>query len=438
MAISIPHTPNLAALVVLLPLFSGASAYAEDSGRWRINGYGTLGFNVDNSPTTAFVRDLNQRPKDSLPDDGAWFSNDAWLRDSRLGLQIGYQFTPTLSAMTQLVWRDQITTTFSHYVDWAYLAYKPKPEADIRLGRLGYDVFLMSEQRHLGYGYPWARPPVEFYGWIPLYAVDGVDLAYTLAGNPERWRFKTQIGRSIGIGIPMDEEVYSLESDRLLTATLTRESGPWLIKAGYSHLNIRTEAKPLAPLHPALDAVGELGLPGVSAEAANYRRNMRFKDAEMAFRTLGISYDDKEWLVQAEAGTVTSSIEMNVNNDMAYAGLSRRLGDWTPYLMVGAIRPHVDVYTAAANWGEGLPPEVAEGLNGLQSAAITALNSSRIHQETLTLGLRWDFDSRAAVKWQWDTTHIHPNSYLLRPGFFIDRSQDMTVQSFTVNLDFMF
>ncbi|MEO5346578.1 MAG: hypothetical protein H7834_09405 [Magnetococcus sp. YQC-9] len=425
-------------LLLLFVWLFPASGLAMGFENLQINGFGTLGWIHDDNATSAFVRDLNQRPKDSLPEDRSWFPNDSWLRDSRLGLQANLRLSSDLSVMTQMVLRNQITHNPGYHLDWALLAWTPMPDLDLRFGRVGYDLFLVSEQRNMGYGYPWIRPPVEFYGWIPLYSLDGFDGSYAWRSNAATWRFKVQGGRSIGIGVPMDEDLYRMTLDQAITATLTYEEGRWLFKAGHSHLRVASEAKPLTPLFNALDGLAGMGLPSVEAQAADLRRNMTFDASRIRLSTVGLVYDDKDWLVQAELGTVSSSIEMNVNHDIAYAGVAKRWGDWTPYTLISAIRPHHRAQSISSNWGDGLPANLEAALNGLQQASILAINSSRIHQETMSLGVRYDLNPWAALKWQWDGTHVHPNGYLLRPGTLLDGSQPLTVQAFSVSLDFVF
>lgn len=429
--------------IVSLLFVSGAAFADTDNigfGRWYVMGYGTLGLNADDGhPKSAFMRDITQREQDSSTA-STLITDDAWKRDTRLGLQVVYQMTPTVSAVSQVVLRDQVSSKLTHFIDWTFLSFNPTPDVDVRIGRVGYDVFLMSEQRNLGYSYPWVRPPVEFYGWVPLYSVDGGDLAYNLTDRGTRWRFKIQGGKSPGLGVPIDrDDIFYVESDKIIAATVTREHGPWLLKVGYSYVNVSSDADPLESrlgLFSALDGVAQMDIPTVSADAQALRRNMTWKDSWMHYYTVGIVYDQKDWLMHAELGKVVSSIDMSMNSTMAYAALARRLGDWTPFVMVSGIRPSVGVHSASALWGDGLPDAVQGPLNALQAGANQALNSTRMNQETYGLGLRWDFNSRAALKWQWDATHVRANSYLLRPT--TDVSQDLHVNQLSVNLDFIF
>ncbi|MBF0420748.1 MAG: hypothetical protein HQL78_11365 [Magnetococcales bacterium] len=426
--------------ILLLLFFPGDGAADGNAGRWHVMGYGTLGLNADDGhPKASFIRDITQREQDSSTT-SSLITDDAWKRDTRLGLQVVFQVTPTVSVVSQGVLRDQVSSKLTHYIDWTFLAFNPVPEVDARIGRVGYDVFLMSEQRNLGYSYPWVRPPVEFYGWVPLYSVDGGDLAYNLTNQGSRWRFKIQGGSSPGLGVPIDrDDIFYVTSDKIFSATVTREQGPWQLKVGYSYVNVSSEADPLEfrlGLFTALDGVAAMDIPTISADARNLRRQMTWKDSRMNIYTIGMVYDQKDWMVQAELGKVVSSIDMSMNGTMAYAVVARRLGDWTPFVLVSGIRPGVGVHSASIPWGEGLPEGVQGPLNALQAGANQALNSTRMNQETFGLGLRWDANSRVALKWQWDATHVRANSYLLRQS--LDVSQDVHVNQLSVNLDFTF
>ena len=59
-------------------------------------------------------------------------------------------------------------------------------------------------------------------------------------------------------------------------------------------------------------------------------------------------------------------------------------------------------------------------------------------QTTLTLGTRWDFHDRAALKFQWDRTEVKPQGYgLLFKDPRLD-TRSSTMQQLSVSLDFLF
>lgn len=59
-----------------------------------------------------------------------------------------------------MVGRDRLDNTFENSVEWAFLKGRLFPKLIVRAGRLGVDVFMLSEYRNIGFAYPWVRPPV--------------------------------------------------------------------------------------------------------------------------------------------------------------------------------------------------------------------------------------------------------------------------------------
>jgi hypothetical protein len=77
----------------------------------------------------------------------------------------------------QWVARNHAGAFFEQNLEWAYLRWRPWNDLDLRVGRLGLDVFLLSDYRNVGYAYPWMRPPQEFYAPLFPYHLDGADIA---------------------------------------------------------------------------------------------------------------------------------------------------------------------------------------------------------------------------------------------------------------------
>ncbi|MBF0416165.1 MAG: hypothetical protein HQL79_10415 [Magnetococcales bacterium] len=411
-----------------LPLLGPvACAQADEEGQFHYLVYGTLGISHDDSSNLAAMRDISQRPKKLN------LMNNSWVKDSRIGLQASYQFNSYMDVMTQGVLRDQYDTSLNRYLDWAYVNVHPTPALDARLGRVGYDVFLMSDHRNLGYAYPWVRPPVEFYGWVPVYSIDGGDVAYTLQNDAVRWRFKGQMGRT-GLKFPMGADAeYNFKSDQIWSISIARETDTWRIKGGYSQCIPKTDASMLAPLQSGLAAVSAAGIPGVSNESSDLLRELTYKDVTLRYVNLGLAYDDGTWLGQAELGSVVTTADMMPNGTMAYIGLGRRLGDFTPFMLLSGIRSNAPVRQTSGSWA-------VMGPSGpiLQTAVVKALNSTRFDQETGSLGVRWDANSHVALKVQWDSTHIYSNGYGL---WYSDEGQvtkNARVNMLSATMDFIF
>jgi hypothetical protein len=406
-----------------LPPVDDATSEDVATSNFKLSGYGTLAFTADDDGDFAFIRELTQRP------DGNGVTSmktRPWLTDSRLGVQGIYQFNAASELVALLSLRDQESVTFDGALEWAYLGLHPIAEVDLRLGRVGFDGFLMSDHRQVGFAYPWVRPPVEFYSALPSYSVDGGDVAYRIQDDDGDglWRLKMQVGASKQ-DFPFGAGVYSFEGD-VWSLSLTRLTGPWRLRAGFAEIDIKTDPAPLVPLYAGLDALAAAG----NAEAASLRRELTYKGATMQFSSLGAAYDDGVWVAQAELGYMDTSASVVSNGLTGYLSLGRRFGDWIPYAIFSAIEPLHAVRSAQTNWG-------APVLNGVRDQAIGVLNATRLDQASLSLGARWDFNPQAALKLQWDHTRINPDGYGLW-WTSTNKSQQTAVNLYTLSMEFLF
>lgn len=390
----------------------------------RLSGYGTLSYSGDDRGDLAAIRDFTQRPADGQR------TGPGWRLDSRLGVHLAYRFTPQVEGVFQAVVRDQITRSLDSSVDLAHLDIQLNPANALRLGRIGYAPFLMSDHRNLGYAYPWVRPPREFYSWIPIFSLDGGELTHDIFQGDARWRLRAQLGRS-AFDIPMGDADFAFQADRLWSLSLAHQAGPWRLQAGLSGFRSAAEAAPLAALHGGLSQIGGLGLPGISAEATALRHATAFKGTQLRYYTLGAAYDDGQWLAQGEVGYSTTDHAIAPASRTAYLALGHRFGDLTPYALFSISRPDKAPLGPRSDWS-------AIGQAAFQNTAYFVANSTRQDQETLSLGTRWDFDSRAALKLQWDHSRIHPQGYALWFRSPATNSRASSANLFTVSLDFVF
>ena len=389
--------------MMLALLFGVTLAQAQEQAGtpspWSVTGYGTLGYSHEDKPDLDFVRDLGQRDKAAAARSGTW------LTDSRVGLQVAYRFNPQTDAVIQAVVRDKDRATVGNSIEWAYLSHRLAPELNVRLGRVGIDVYLLSDYRHLGYAQTTVRPNWDFYGFMPIYSLDGADATYSLNTDAARWSFKSQLGRSQA-DVPMiGGASYRFVADNFFDFTVTRETGPWRLKAGYMMAKAGNEA-PLDALTGllALGGIAAAGLGPISDEAARLVNGMRFKDARISYLALGAGYDDSTWLAHGEMSRISGNRQILTQGTAAYLNIGRRFGNFTPYAGISGFRPTQAAATATNDWS-------VVGASSLQAIALRALNSPRIDQNTLSLGVRWDFHPQAALKLQWDHIRIKQNGY---------------------------
>lgn len=415
-----PH--GLLALLLLSGLSLAWTPVRADE-RLRVSGFGTLGYTADTRSDMAPARDIAQLPEHSFS------TGPGWRVDTRVGVQAEYSLLPAVDLVGQWVVRDEYRRDLNSVTELAYVGWRPDTLWDIRAGRINYDAFLMSDHRNVGYAYPWVRPPSEFYGWIPILSVNGLDAGYRFETDAVRWRLKAQAGSGSTVAIPIGPG-YDLQALGLRGMSLSGQTDRWRFKLAYSQWQAADEVPAFAPLHAALDALARAGLPGASTEAADLRANLAFRDAHISYTTLGAAYDDGLWLAQAEWGLSTASSAVVPHGHMAYLSVGRRLGDWTPLLTLSTSRPGKAPRTAAGDWGVYNTT--------LRDPALYVLNTNRIDQDTVSLGLRWDFHRQAALKLQWDQTQIRPTGYGLWWRDIAINADSSRIHLLSVTLDFAF
>lgn len=415
------------ALLCALPLASQAEEPAADISPFRISGFGTLARSWDSRDNLAPIRDVSQRPVDD------YRTGPTWKLDSRIGLQAAYRFTPDIEAVAQIVGRDQVSSEFHHFVELGYLDIQLPQYFRLRLGRVGFDAYLMSDHRNVGYAYAWMRPPIEFYGWTPMFSVDGGDLSYSFEQGDSRWRLRVQAGKNDFVA-PMGPTQFNFHGT-MTGVSVVREQGPWRMKAAFTRIFSTQEVPALAPLHQGLESVAGHPFvgPAIRGEAAYLRENIAFDNQHMHYLTLGAAYDDGTWLGQAEIGTSRTTSVFTPAATTAYAIVGRRFGSLTPFAILSASRPDTSIERPRNDWS-GLGPAAS----GLQTEAYIVINETRTDQATFSLGTRWDVSANAALKFQLDHSRIKEWGYSSWFRSRAGQTRDSSVNLLSIGVDFIF
>jgi hypothetical protein len=62
--------------------------------------------------------------------------------------------------------------------EWAYGTYQFNQDWGLRMGRFKGPFYMVSDYRDVGYAYPWVRPPEEVYSTNPIKSINGLDLVF--------------------------------------------------------------------------------------------------------------------------------------------------------------------------------------------------------------------------------------------------------------------
>jgi hypothetical protein len=398
----------------LLVAFPAASVASSALAGIKFSGFGTIGLVRGGDDVLGYRRDLSA--------DGV-FDNDWSAKiDTLLGLQVDAPLTKELNAAVQLVAKDRYNNTLDESLEWANLRYRPTPELTLRGGRLGLDLFILSDYRNLGFSYLWARPPIEFYGPIFYSHFDGVDVTYTTNLKEGLFRVRLFTGSNqITLVLILPET--DVDTDQLVGATLGWEFDNWQVRLGVATLKQRFFDADISQLTTILQQAAVLW-----PEAAGIADGLEDDGGRVNYFSAGFTYDSKPWTTQSEISYIDSEYNVVGSILSAYLSLGRRTGAVTLY-GVGALAKSPDARVQVPL----SPPPLAE----LQQQVQTTYNLSFVKQHSLSLGMRWDIRYDLALKVQWDHTWIdeYGGALLLQKQPF---TNDASLDTFSINLNFVF
>lgn len=308
---------------------------------FTVSGFGTVGA-VHSSNTTADYTSTYYQPS------GAGYSHRYdFGDDTRVGVQLGAQFTNRLSAVVQVIAQHQYDNRFAPNVEWANVRYAFTPDFSVRLGRVELPTFFGSDVRHVGFANPWVHVPLEIYSSNPVTNSDGIDFSYRLHGNGLSSTFRLLYG-----------------------------STAFHISPG----GFRTEANGIVGLFDTLDyrdVTVHLGFERASVTVPY------LPSLPVRLFTAGALYDPGQAFVQAEISRLTADTLMP-GYISGYVTLGYRARAFTPYV------------TYAREFSMNRPVQSPNGNTG---------------QTTWSVGTRWDVTNRVDVKIQFDHVSMPSGSY---------------------------
>ena len=370
----------------------------------RLHGFGTVGVTHSSSNFGGrFRRDIGQ----------AYPAGEDNLRtDSRLGLQANYALSPQWELVGQILMQDKPSSKRAvDRVEWGFVAYRPTPDTTIRLGRTNMDVYLMSDYRNVGFAYTMARPALDFYGVLPLQSLDGLDISKTWTIDDVQWRIKAFAGKATQHIVDQQVGVLGIKM-RSRGLVVSRDSDGLLMRATWSYGKITSEGSVPAELTNGLNALSGLPVPSVASEASALNDQVSASAKPTGYMALGMSYDRNRWLLNAEAAHISSPLKTLASNS-AYAMLGRRWQSLTGFVGVGVMHP-LAPKNPTPDWVTPLAP-LGLGASAVQNAQMLGIvaaqlaNTMRLDQRSVSLGVRWDFHPRMALKVQWDRIMAKPD-----------------------------
>lgn len=371
---------------------------ADAESAFSLQGFGTLGVARTTSNEAEFVRDLSQ-PRGARQN---WNPRV----DSILGVQGNWRINSQLEAVVQAVSRYRYDRTFTPEVSWAYLKYEPKPNLNIRVGRLGTEYFMMADSRLVGYSFLTVRPPGDFFWSLPFYNIDGADAALTLPVGDHLLRGKLFYGVSNG-SIALADKQWNLDGSVMAGGYVDYQAGAWLFRVSYANLRFKHDL----PINDVLQAY----LPeSLATQAAKY---LATGNTRSHYYSLGAIYDSGPWQLQLMLNHCDQGSQAFESSDAGYILAGYRIASVTPFLG----------YSWASSESRG---------NALNPVVASIMADAHVDQKTTIVGARWDLLRNIALKAQWDG--IRGESTSIFPYRRESAGWSGKMDVFSLTMDFVF
>lgn len=353
--------PLFMVLTTLLLLCStGAQAQTRFlNDRVTLSGFGTLGLVHNNQSEAAPIRHTGQPH-------GAEHGLSGRI-DTRLGLQGRLRLNDEVDTVAQVMSQYHDTGNFRPELMLAFIRYTPDPAFQLRIGRLGWDVDLISDSRHVGYAYPWIRPPVDHFGVLQLTWIDGVDVTFKQPVGSDLVWARFFAGSSDSRFFMSDDLSAHFDVHRVYGGHLNYETGDWRFRAGYTQVNSGV----------TFDGTLADQVEQFFNVDANHYFNYLIGFDQLEIYSLGAVYNPGPLQFQAIWNRdVLAGGDTWI--DSGFLSAAWRLDTLTPYALLSGVRTH----------------DAREDPIG-----------SNVEQNTWSLGLRYDMATNLALKAQVDRIH---------------------------------
>lgn len=291
--------------------------------------------------------------------------NKASLKNSLIGLQARYEFSPNLSAILQgsLYYNSQ--DHFDQSLDWAYLNFDAGNDYQLRAGRFLIPFLQGIELKSIGYSRLWARPLVPGSGAGGFINHTGIELIKRIGLDASNLTVQVALGQP-------EHDLTIIEGKSLQLAS-----------AQYETEQLRLRMAMLGTQYRAFRNNGAL-------LNDNAQANMLSLEAEIRL---------EPWILAL--GYSNTDAEVTPDDTLSYVSLAYPLEELTPFLIARSNRQDFDTQPAPTT-----PP--AMGPAAAANPPIPALVQQQ-QDSTRTgwgLGLRYDLGDSYALKTQWERIAI--------------------------------
>lgn len=364
------RTRFLGCLIGLTHLMAAVPVSADDG--FQFSGFGTAALISLDQNDVFFNHPGKQRERQR---------ND-WLSasDNLLGLQGSLRLRNDTEATAQIIVDEDHRNKVKPRVAWAFVRHDLKPDLAVRAGRLRAPFFMHSDSLNINFTHPWARPPVEVYGLNPVSDLDGIDMLYRMRVGG----FNVEIQPYFGFGeVKFPDGSANLDRTGGISINMSRGDLRLQFGHGEGGFDLHYGDPLYLGTRDYLLATGQSDV--------IYR--LSGEDAHTSFSAFGFQWDHDAYQVSGE---------------LAQRRADKFLADaYAWYLSVAYQAGTLAPFAVIAQQNTSSQPIPANG----DPVLAAYLASRSANQESLALGVRWDFEPSKALKLQWTRSWVEDDAW---------------------------
>lgn len=387
--------------LMAIGIFSGFqfSAHGDELKEWNFSGFASIGAGRLYEDGQRYLTYENKWTMDS---------------DSAIGLQANREFGDQWEFIGQVVANGYNFTQDDLYtpeVEWFLLSYQVDSHNKFRFGRLRNPLYLYSPTLEVGYTYPWVRPSPNAYASYtdPFKHIDGVDFTFSTTHGDADVDYNIIAGRSESNFIGLE-----IDGSFILGGNVTADWHDATLRFHVEQIYNSIEAPAAKPLADGFALLAQD--PALPDEAAaifqTMSENFGVEDDDATFISISALKEWGDWTFVSEVLHFRSSNTYFANDsDGFYISAAYQMGDWMPYATYGeyhndfadgladlaaASEAYIPAGSAAAS--AELVPGSGISIDGLRQTTIATVNNYDTEQESIVLGVRYDFHPRADFK----------------------------------------
>ncbi|QQD23273.1 hypothetical protein GJQ55_01745 [Venatoribacter cucullus] len=301
--------------------------------------------------------------------------NPSFDQGTLMGLQMSKKVNDSTSATVQLVSRG--SEDYKTEASWAYITYALNNDTDIRAGRLRTPFFYYSDFLEVGYAFNWVRPPSSVYRLDGLSSITGVDITHRFNIGNVDGSVQVYTGR-YNDDFALNGDTYEVELRNTLGAVFSLNQGNFGARVSYHQADLSFDAE-AAATGRALDRL--------LFTATNFGVGTAFtpQEDQSKFYQASLTWDNGSTALIAEWTALKHDTAALLDDQAWLISAAQRYGDATVHLTYSVTE------------------------DDLKSGTVGTVQKFAENKDArIILGLRYDYDSSTALKFE--VQHVDQDS----------------------------